>query len=145
MDRDTRSTSCVTLGETRQSHLPSVEGVTRPSYGCSQLQGSYTVKDTVQTVNLAPQGWVGSIPTLPTILKTNNMIPKVGEFYYIDYTDHDQPEGSFFGIAECVKIFDRSQDGKRVDPPMYEFKHQDKKGNMCLSLFYEKEIMFKAQ
>jgi hypothetical protein len=73
------------------------------------------------------------------------MIPKVGDFYYIDYVDHDQPEGSFFGIGKCVKIYDKAKDGKPVDPPLYEFEHHNSEGALCLSLFYEKEIMFKAE
>ena len=73
------------------------------------------------------------------------MIPQLGKFYYIDYTDHDQPEGSFFGIAECVNIFNRAKDGREIEQSLYEFKHQDKKGNICLSLFYAKEVMFEAK
>lgn len=38
-------------------------------YNINIEKGSYTVKETVQTVNLALCGSVGALPTLPTILQ----------------------------------------------------------------------------
>jgi len=38
-------------------------------YHINIVAGSYTVKETVQTVNLALNGSVGALPTLPTILQ----------------------------------------------------------------------------
>lgn len=72
------------------------------------------------------------------------MIPKLGKFYYIDYTDEEQPEGSFFGIARCIKIHDKDAVGFPVDPVLYEFEHQDKDGEMLQSLFYESEVVLEA-
>ena len=103
--------------------------------------GRYTVKETVQTVNLAASASVGSIPTLPTILF---MIPELGKFYYIDYTDKENPEGSFFGVARCVKEYKYNEAGEKLLKPMYEFEHQDKSGKMTLSLFYADEIIMEA-
>ena len=73
------------------------------------------------------------------------MTPKVGKFYYIDYEDKEQPEGSFFGIARCVKIHSKDNSGLPVDPMLFEFEHQEKNGEMTLSLFYESEIVMEAQ
>jgi hypothetical protein len=73
------------------------------------------------------------------------MIPKVGKFYYIDYEDKDQPEGSFFGIARCVKIYDRDEVGRPIAPALYEFEHNGKDGKMELSLFFASEVVMEAQ
>ena len=73
------------------------------------------------------------------------IVPVPGKFYYIDYTDHDQPEGSFLGIARCVKVYDKNEKGEPVNPPLYEFEHPDKKGDMYLSLFYATEVVMEAE
>jgi len=73
------------------------------------------------------------------------MNPALGKFYYIDYTDHDQPTGSFFGIAQCVKEYNKKENGEPLVPPLYEFEHQNSEGKMCLSLFYPNEIVMEAR
>ena len=75
---------------------------------------------------------------------SKNKAPKLGRFYYIDCQDKDDPNGSYFGIAECVHVFDRDEDGAPVNPPLFEFKHPDKTGKMILSLFYANEIILEA-
>jgi hypothetical protein len=72
------------------------------------------------------------------------MIPKLGKFYYIDYTDKEAPEGSYFGIARCVKEYQYSESGERLVRPLYEFEHPNNEGEMCLSLYYEDEIVMEA-
>lgn len=71
------------------------------------------------------------------------MIPKLEKYYYIDYQDKIDPEGSFFGLAKCVRIFTHDENGKPIRP-LYEFKHEDKEGRVTLSVFYEEEVMMDA-
>ena len=72
------------------------------------------------------------------------MIPEVGKFYYIDYTDHEQPEGSYFGIARCIKIHSHDEKGTPINPALYEFEHE-KDGKLWASLFYSNEIIMEAR
>lgn len=71
------------------------------------------------------------------------MIPKVEKYYYVDYTDHDNPDGSYFGIAKCVTIHNTDDKGRKIKP-LYEFLHPNKDGKMTLSLFYENEVVLDA-
>ena len=73
------------------------------------------------------------------------MTPTIGKFYYINYQDHTETEGSYFGIAKCVGKYERNEQGKNLLAPMYEFKHPDKSGKMVLSLFLDNEILFEAK
>ena len=66
--------------------------------------------------------------------------PKVGKFYYIDYEDKDEAAGSYFGIAECIKVYDRDETGKPIEPPLYEFIHPQANGEMVRALYYASEI-----
>lgn len=72
------------------------------------------------------------------------MKPTIGKYYYINYEDKDQPEGSYFGIARCVNKYERNENGENLREIMYEFEHPDKEGNLVLSLFLDKEIIFEA-
>jgi hypothetical protein len=67
--------------------------------------------------------------------------PKPGKFYYVDYQDKQDPDGSYFGIAECVHVYEYNRDGEPLIPPLYEFKHPDKTGKMVLSVFYADEVI----
>jgi len=71
------------------------------------------------------------------------MIPKIGRFYYINYEDKAEPEGSYFGIARCVAVFDKDTEERPIKP-LYEFEHPDPKGNMVLSVYYAEEVMMEA-
>lgn len=71
------------------------------------------------------------------------MIPKLEKYYYIDYVDDDNPDGSYFGIAKCVAINNTDDKGRSIKP-LYEFLHTNKDGKMTLSLFYENEIVLDA-
>lgn len=73
------------------------------------------------------------------------MKPTIGKFYYINYQDHDQPEGSYFGIARCVGRYERNELGENLAQPMYEFEHPDKTGKLVLSLFLENEVMYESK
>lgn len=70
--------------------------------------------------------------------------PIVGKFYYINYEDKEEPDGSYFGIAECVDIFEHDADGELLKDALYEFKHPDASGKMTLSVFYKDEILMEA-
>ena len=72
------------------------------------------------------------------------MIPKIDEYYFVDYRDQLEPEGAYMGIAKCVRIFQEDAYGKRLKEPLYEFMHPDKEGKMVLSLFVNKEILLPA-
>lgn len=71
------------------------------------------------------------------------MIPKIEKYYYIDYQDKTDPNGSFFGLGKCVRIFNHDENGKPIRP-LYEFQHQSKDGKMTLSVFYAEEIVMDA-
>ena len=71
------------------------------------------------------------------------MIPQKGKFYYIDYTDKDEPEGSYFGLGRCVEVYSTDELGNPITP-LYEFEHPDKQGNMILSVYYANEIIMEA-
>jgi hypothetical protein len=73
------------------------------------------------------------------------MIPTQGKFYYIDYVDNAQPEGSYYGIAKFVRAYERDEDGNNLKIPLYEFEHPDKDGKMVLSLFTKEEIILEAK
>lgn len=77
-------------------------------------------------------------------LNTSNMKPdikpKVGKFYYIDYEDKDDAAGSYFGIAECINVFDRDENLRPIEPPLYEFVHPKADGELVRSLFYASEV-----
>jgi hypothetical protein len=78
------------------------------------------------------------------VTKNIKVIPQPGKFYYIDYTDSEQPEGSYFGIAQCIKICDRKESGQKIYPPLYEFLHPTKDGEQTRSLFYASEVLMEA-
>ena len=79
------------------------------------------------------------------------VIPVPGKFYYVDYVDKDVPDGSYSGIAECLKVHTKGHDGKPIEPVMYEFAHPDlqqkKKGKnrMIRSLFFANEVIMEAK
>lgn len=73
------------------------------------------------------------------------MIPKQGKFYYINYVDNEQPEGSYNGIARFVQAYERDENGRNMKIPLYEFEHPDKDGKMTLSLFTKEEIILEAK
>lgn len=73
------------------------------------------------------------------------MKPKIGKYYYINYEDKQQPEGSYYGLAKCVGKYERNEAGDPVYPVMYEFEHPDDKGELVLSLYYEQEILMEAK
>jgi hypothetical protein len=73
------------------------------------------------------------------------MKPTIGKFYYINYQDQAEPEGSYFGIARCVGKYDRNDQGENLAEPMYEFEHPSQNGNLVLSLFLENEILFESK
>ena len=72
------------------------------------------------------------------------MKPIVGKFYYIDYTDGEQPEGSYFGIARCVGKFERNEQGRNLKEPFYEFEHP-LNNEMVRNLYTDKEIVMEAK
>jgi hypothetical protein len=76
--------------------------------------------------------------------KYKNVKPKPGKFYFIDYREVLQPEANYFGIAKCTKIFDTSEDGKKIHPPLYEFLHPDKNGELVLALYYADEVVMET-
>jgi hypothetical protein len=72
------------------------------------------------------------------------MKPTIGKYYYINYEDKEEPEGSYFGLARCVGKYERNDAGENLKEPMYEFEHPSQNGNLVLSLFLENEIVFEA-
>jgi hypothetical protein len=72
------------------------------------------------------------------------VIPEPGKFYYIDYTDAEEPEGSYFGLAKCMGVYSRNRKGEQIYPPLYEFMHPTKEGDQTLSLFYASEVVMEA-
>ncbi len=72
------------------------------------------------------------------------MTPTIGKFYYIDYTDKEQPKGSYFGIAKCVGKYERDENGNNLKEPFYEFEHpQD--NQMVRSLYMRSEVIMEAK
>lgn len=72
------------------------------------------------------------------------MKPVIGKFYYIDYTDKEEPEGSYFGIARCVGKFERNEQGHNLKEPFYEFEHP-LNNQMVRNLYIDKEIVMEAK
>jgi hypothetical protein len=72
------------------------------------------------------------------------MKPVIGKFYYIDYTDEKQPEGSYFGIARCVGKFEINEQGGTLREPFYEFEHP-LNNKMVRNLYTDKEIVMEAK
>ena len=72
------------------------------------------------------------------------MIPKLNNYYYIDYEDLEAPDSSFIGVAKCVAIHNRDEGGRPLARPLYEFIHPDKKGNMVSQVYYSSEILLDA-
>ena len=77
-------------------------------------------------------------------IRTIKITPKPGKFYFIDYIDADQPEGNYFGIAQCTKVCDINEMGEKITPPLYEFLHPTKDGEQTLSLFYASEVLMEV-
>ena len=73
------------------------------------------------------------------------MIPVRGKYYFINYQDKEQPEGSYYGIARFVQAFERDEKGNNLQIPLYEFEHPDKDGRLVLSLFTRDEIILEAK
>ena len=72
------------------------------------------------------------------------MKPKIGKYYYINYEDKIQPEGSYVGIALCVGKYERDQDGNNLKEIFYEFEHpQDDK--LVRNLYTDQEIILEAR
>ena len=85
------------------------------------------------------------INELPPLREYKGVIPEPEKFYYIDYQDVNESEGSYFGIAKCVRVCDVNGDGERLIPPLYEFLHPTPDGSMALSLFYGREVVMETK
>jgi hypothetical protein len=72
------------------------------------------------------------------------MKPTIGRYYYINYEDKTEPEGSYFGIAKCVDKYERDDKGANLPESMYEFEHP-LKDKMVRQLYIEKEIFMEAK
>ena len=73
------------------------------------------------------------------------MIPKSGKYYFINYVDRQDPNGSYDGLARFIRAYERDEDGNNLKIPLYEFEHPDKDGKMTLSLFTKEEIILEAK
>lgn len=73
------------------------------------------------------------------------MKPKKGKYYFINYVDHEDPRGSFDGIAECIGEHLKDAKGRYLKDPFYEFVHKDAEGNMVASLFTASEVILEAK
>jgi hypothetical protein len=72
------------------------------------------------------------------------MKPTIGKYYYINYVDKQQPEGSYAGIARCVARYERDEWGNNLKEVFYEFEHpQDEQ--MVRSLYTDNEILMEAK
>jgi hypothetical protein len=85
------------------------------------------------------------ITELPPEHKYRGVQPAPGKFYFIDYVDAEQPEGSYFGIAKCVRVCDTGESGRKIYPPLYEFLHPRADGELTLSLFYASEVVMESK
>jgi hypothetical protein len=72
------------------------------------------------------------------------MTPTIGKYYYINYQDHIEPEGSYFGIAKCVDKYERNDKGENLEAPMYEFEHP-LKDKMVRQLYLAQEVIMEAK
>jgi hypothetical protein len=72
------------------------------------------------------------------------MTPSVGKYYFVDYKDNTAPEGSYSGIALCVKKYTHDGSGHVLADPLFEFEHPQN-GKLVLSLFLAKEVIMEAK